>query len=81
MYAVLLPLIVKFDELGSIDRQYLHDKVFALLNSDPNAFKAVVNEHLSEEHKRAAEALVKFKQNASSTLDPEEDGIALKTFS
>ena len=81
MYAVLLPLIVKFDELGSIDRQYLHDKVFALLNSDPNAFKAVVNEHLSEEHKRAAEALVKFKQNASSSLDPEEDGIALKTFS
>lgn len=80
MFSILVPLIAKFEESGKLNRAYLHDRVLSLLNSDPNAFKAVVNEHLNEKQKRIVEDLVKLSKTETSGVDSEEDEIELKIF-
>lgn len=80
LYAVLLPLLLDYEDKGSIDREYLHGKIVVLLNHSPNAFKVVVNEHLGAEKRVAAENLVKFSKAAKEDTGSDESEIQLKTF-
>lgn len=80
MYSILVSFIAKFEETGKINQTYLHDRIITLLNSDPNAFKAVVNGHLNEKQKRIVEDLVKLNKSDATNENSEEDEIELKIF-
>lgn len=80
LYAVLLPLLLEYENKGSVNREYLHEKIVFLLNNSPNAFKAVVNDHLGADQRSAAEHLLKFSKSDNDASGTEESEIQLKTF-
>lgn len=80
VFSILVSFIAKFEESGKMNRDYLHDRIVSLLNSDLNAFKAVVNGHLNEKQKRIVEGLVKLNKRSNLGDNSQEDGIELKIF-
>lgn len=81
-YSFLVALLLRFSEKNVLDKDYLRNKLLALLRKDSTAFKYAI-EHLSENQKRLAETLLKEQyaeeENGSSVLDHSE--IRLKNFS
>lgn len=81
MYAILVPLLIDYENRGSLLPEYLHGKIMALVTYNPNVFKTVVNDYLDADQKRAAERLVKLNQKGQpSSFDYNESEIELKTF-
>lgn len=80
MYAILVPLLIEFENKGVLPLDYLNSKILALVNYSPHAFKSVVNEKLDPEQKLAAERLVKLNQKDQSTFADPELEIELKNF-
>lgn len=80
MYTIIVPLLVEFESRDDLPKEYLHEKILALVNNNPVAFKLVVNEHLDQDQKVAAERLVRLTLQQASTFDGNESEIQLKTF-
>lgn len=80
-YSFLMALLLHLSEKDVLDKDYLHNKLLALLRKNSGAFKYAID-HLSEHQKRLAETLLKEqyveKENGSSVLDHSE--IQLKNF-
>ncbi|SGZ51038.1 CIC11C00000005334 [Sungouiella intermedia] len=80
MYAIVVPLLVEFEQRDILPLEYLNAKILALVNYNPNAFKLVVNEHLDADQKSAAERLVKLNQKDLTTFEGSDSEIELKNF-
>lgn len=79
LYSFLIPLLLMFHETTTGNTLYVRDKLMALINHNPGAFKVVISQKLEKDQGKAAESLLRpADTQPEPTVD--EDVIELKVF-
>ncbi|KAG7192405.1 uncharacterized protein KQ657_001804 [Scheffersomyces spartinae] len=79
LYGLLVPLLVSFQEASTLSREYLREKLLFLVSQNPESFKLVVSQRLTDTQRAYAQELMSTAAPQTQVVD-EDHVIELKTF-